>query len=430
MTSVGVVVLDTLRKDRFDEHFGWLTGRRFDNAWSTSHWTVPAHASMFTGLYPVEHGSHAKTERIRYEGKVLSERLREAGYTTKGFSSNPYVSPQFDFDRGFTSFTGSYRVRGLFDDIYNWWEFVSEHDHDGPTRYLHAVLDCLRSDCNTAKSLEHGLLEKLEAAELWEPTDSGAEEALEWARGLEPDENEFVFLNLMEAHAPYDEIPAAYDVDASLPDTFGLELLFDPPDETEVRRAYDAAVRYLSDVYRDVFDVLSRKLDYVVTLSDHGEMLGEHSLWGHLYGLYPELTHVPLVVSGRGVDDERRDEVVNLLDVHRTVLDVADVEAPSRGRSLLGEVTDRTCLFQSQGIIPHKLEDKRQKGYDIDAYDHPLNGVACEDGVGFETSAGWVPSGLRNRMEDVLETLERRDYRDDRDVSERTRKQLGYLGYS
>jgi len=48
-TSIALVVLDTLRKDSFDEHFDWLEGVRYDNAWSTSHWTHPAHGSLFTG---------------------------------------------------------------------------------------------------------------------------------------------------------------------------------------------------------------------------------------------------------------------------------------------------------------------------------------------------------------------------------------------
>lgn len=54
--NIALIVLDTLRKDSFDEHFDWLPGRRFENAWAPSHWTVPVHASLFTGHYPSEVG--------------------------------------------------------------------------------------------------------------------------------------------------------------------------------------------------------------------------------------------------------------------------------------------------------------------------------------------------------------------------------------
>lgn len=56
MGNIALVVLDTLRKDLFDAHFGWMPGERFEHAWSTTHWTAAAHASLFTGLYPSEAG--------------------------------------------------------------------------------------------------------------------------------------------------------------------------------------------------------------------------------------------------------------------------------------------------------------------------------------------------------------------------------------
>lgn len=71
--NVAVVVLDTLRKDAFDRHFEWLPGLQFDNAWSSSHWTVPAHGSMFTGKYPSETGVHAKNVLLDCEQPVLAE---------------------------------------------------------------------------------------------------------------------------------------------------------------------------------------------------------------------------------------------------------------------------------------------------------------------------------------------------------------------
>ncbi|WP_262180173.1 hypothetical protein [Haloarcula laminariae] len=68
MPNIAVVVLDTLRKDAFDGHFDWPPSVSFENAWSTSHWTVPAHRSLFTGQYPSETGVRARAERFDISG--------------------------------------------------------------------------------------------------------------------------------------------------------------------------------------------------------------------------------------------------------------------------------------------------------------------------------------------------------------------------
>lgn len=55
--SVALVVLDTLRKDTFDRHFKWLPGVNFEDAYAPADFTTPVDGSMFTGLYPSEHGA-------------------------------------------------------------------------------------------------------------------------------------------------------------------------------------------------------------------------------------------------------------------------------------------------------------------------------------------------------------------------------------
>ena len=80
--SVAIVVLDTLRKDTFDRYFEWVEGTVFDNAYSTSHWTVPAHASLITGKYGSEVGVHGKSRMFDYPGDTIVEKLQESGYTT------------------------------------------------------------------------------------------------------------------------------------------------------------------------------------------------------------------------------------------------------------------------------------------------------------------------------------------------------------
>lgn len=102
-TNVAVVVLDTMRKDTFDGNFSWLRSRgvSFDNAWSTSHWTIPAHASLFTGLYASEAGTHAKTRTLLSTESNLAGLLSEAGYLTRGLTADRTIASEWNFDAGY-----------------------------------------------------------------------------------------------------------------------------------------------------------------------------------------------------------------------------------------------------------------------------------------------------------------------------------------
>lgn len=441
--NIAVVVLDTLRKDAFERHFEWLPGQRFDNAWSPSHWTVPVHGAMFTGLYPSETGVHARNVSLDCPEQVLAERLADAGYTTRAFSCNPYVSPVFDYDRGFDEFTGSWRLRQLDPDLFDWSQFISETRGEGPTRYLRAVYRCLREDCRTLESLNHGFKMKLRD---WDYVDSidddGAAEALEYVRRTDFGSEEFLYVNLMEAHTPYDPPEAYKTVDVTL--GRGLEATIAEGDDRSVdvetvRQAYDDCVRYLSDVYEELFDVLTDEFDYVITLSDHGELLGEHGGWMHGYGLYRELTNVPLSIYGPDVAKGTTDDLVSLLDIHATVLDIAADEDSSRGRSLLNERERDSCLTEYHGFTPQKREKLHRSDIPaerIDEHDQTLRGVVFPDYYGFETPDTFLETGTGRddaresltQLTDELDTSEQRE--SERDLSEDVLSHLEDLGYA
>jgi arylsulfatase A-like enzyme len=405
MTSIALVVLDTLRKDAFDEHFGWLPGRRFERAYSTSHRTVPAHASLFTGRYAGQIGVGGGNERLTYEGRTLAERLADAGYTTRAYSANPYVSGQFGYDRGFREFEGGWRLRACDPDVFDWGVFISNSHSEGPSRYLRAVWECLRSDCDTVRSLRHGAaLKRYDSGFGPLEIDDGAREALSTVRETDFGEREFLFVNLMEAHSPYNP-PAEYRTGAA-PNFDGVRATVAGSADVEpgsLRERYDGSVRYLADVYRDLFAELRAEFDYVITLSDHGELFGEHGPWNHCYGVFPELTHVPLVVSGDedGLGDANgtvHDEtVVNLLDVHRTVLELAGADDESRGRNLLEEPAGRPLLTECHGLTPRhheRLAAEEVPRRTLRSFAEPVYGVAApETYYGYETRDGFVETG-------------------------------------
>lgn len=441
MSSVAVVVLDTLRKDAFDRWFEWLPGRRFEHAWSTAKWTMPAHASLFTGTYASEVGVNAKSEGFDCREPALCELLTDAGYVCRAFSANLMVSPVFQFDRGFASFDGTWRINVNSKGFSGWRELTDRSDAQSYTALLkHAVLGQYR----IAPSIRAGLLKRLSESSLptftYTDRDDGATTLLDSLHANVYEDTDFLFVNLMEAHAPYSP-PAAYCTasDASY-DEVAATLTDDEPNGEIVRAAYDGAVRYLADRYRQIFAELSRRFEYVITLSDHGELFGEHGSWRHLHGVYPEMTRVPLVISGDGLTGTCS-KTVSLLDVHRTVLDSMDTEGASRGQTLLGDVTDQFRLVEYEGLRAARLRKMAEAGYPpelIEQYDRPLTGLVGPDGYyGYETIDGWTESNSSgiDRPQAHLRALKRsvrtrsETPKTPRDVSDAVRARLEELGY-
>lgn len=439
MTRVAVVVMDSLRVDAFQDHFDWLPGTHFENAWSTSHWTVPAHGSLFTGLYPSEYGmTDAKSPHFSYPDP-LSVQLNETGVVTRAYSANAYISPKFGYSRGFNTFTGNFRMKRLLDDVVDWNTIIGETS-PGIERYVRSFWECLRSP-RPFESLRQGILLKAEEEGWWQPKDSGITCAIEWAKTL-PNEadDEFVFFNLMEAHTPYLELPDEYLAGFNrdeIPSHPNLEQVFNSTEDGErVREAYDLAVKYLANRYRELFEILQQKVDYVVTLGDHGEMLGEHDIWGHNYGLFEELTHIPLVVSDGSGSIEADDRLVSLVDVPATVRGLLNLDSrEDRGHSLLDPAYPGRdcCLLESQGL-PKELLTRLDEQYDVDEYDISLRGIVTEDGVGYETKDGWYQEteadvNLHERLEEEFEDLEVRES-SPTEIDEGTRRHLKDLGYA
>jgi arylsulfatase len=433
MANVAVVVLDTLRYDTFRAQFDWLPGREYTRAYATSHWTAPVHGSLFTGRYASEIGVHGQSPSLDCPDVVLAEALQEAGYRTRMYSANPQMAQYYDgWDRGFDEFVSYWSFDAYDDDAFDWGTCFEDLDPSGYRSYLRAVGRCLRSDCATLPSLRQGY-------ELYSRSDAdgGARSLLDRLRATDFGDDEFLFVNLMETHTPYHPAePDGEPVVVVAADAFADE----PVDFEAIRRAYDASAAHLSEMYRDIFAELSAAFDYVITLSDHGELLGEHGMVNHTFGLDPELVHVPLVVSGDGLDGSD-DRVVSLLDVHRTVADLAGVDVDSRGQNLLADPDPVDRLFEYHGLLPFHEQQFERKGVPEAAYrarEEPLVGfVAANGAYAYEThtrgfrSIGTFPDDPRERLDELVADLDERAV-DDTDVGvpESTRDRLEDLGYA
>lgn len=415
--NIALVVLDTLRKDRFDDHFDWIPGTRFENAWSTGHSTVLAHGSLFTGLHPSESGINMKSPTFDEGPPLLAELLSKGGYRTRMFSANVFISPAFGATEGIDEYHSSWRQKGLGDGIVDWGEFVTRTRGDGPLRFLRAIGVALSGEYRTIPSLKLGAKMKLRDAGLLD-LDDGARGALDFVRSADFGEDEFLFVNLMEAHTPYNPPGSNIDVE----NRFRASLTSFDGDPEKVRTAYDEAVAYLSGVYEEIYQELRESFDLVITVADHGELLGERGFWGHQYGVLPELTRVPLVIDD-GSSGGSTEELVSLLDVHATVLSAAsrdEAAEASRGIDIRGleEVAEREQphLTSYHGIGEKTRENLESEGFDADRLNVDLHGLVFGDDYWYQTFGGatWFSptegetgdgDGTVHRPEEHLEEL-------------------------
>lgn len=436
MTNIALVVLDTLRYDTFSKHFDWMPGERFTRTYSTSHWTIPAHASLLTGYYPSEVGVRAKAPSLDCKEPSLPELLHAVGYTTRMFSANLNIYQWDGWDRGFNQFVGPPSLASKSDNTLNWRTFLSETEATGYERYFRAIWECFRGDVETIPSLKEGIRMKRSQGS------PRAEAILDRVQNTDFGDNEFLLINAMDTHVPYYP-PQAYrstdePVKVHIDDSFANTV--DNP--SAVRRAYDEAAAYLSDTYQNIFATLLEDFDYVVTLADHGEMLGEHGRWEHGYGLYPELTHVPLVISGKELGNGVHDEVVSILDVHRTLVELANLEASSRGQDLLDSPVSHDSLVEYHGFFyRHKERLARDERFadQIEELDTPLDGFVTADGGyayqthdgGFQEIEAGLPEDLDAHLRELREGVERRSVEEEYpEIAPETAEQLKDLGYA
>lgn len=300
-------------------------GARFENAYATAPWTLPSHASMFTGRYPQELSADLRT-RLDDTYPTLAEVMRGDGYATGSFVANlSYCTWQYGLTRGFIHVDG-YPVSA-------WMLFTSTAI--GRRLYLQPWFRRL------AGAWQHPGAK---------PAARVNSEFLQWldrSRGRPF----FAFLNYYDAHHPALP-PAPFDTlfgrrpPVRSPD---IELAYDsvPPKELAERIAqYDGAIRYMDGQ----LDLLLRQLrdrglldnTIVVVLSDHGEHWGDHERLSHGNSLYRQLLQVPLVLRypARLQAGTRVVAPVSLRDLPATVLDLAG--SPQRdvlpGVSLVGTV--------------------------------------------------------------------------------------------
>ncbi|QZY00710.1 sulfatase [Halobaculum rubrum] len=340
--NVLFVVLDTVRKDRLGP-YGYDGGTTpgldafaeeatvFENAVAPAPWTLPVHASLFTGMYPYRHG--ADQENPYLEGATtLAETLSAEGYRTACYSSNAWITPYTHLTDG-------------FDDQDNFFEVMPGDLLSGPLAKAWKTMndnEALRTVADKLVSLGNVAHEYLASGE---GADSKTPAVIDRTRSFIDDseaagDDWFAFINLMDAHLPYHP-PQEY-VDEHAPGVDSTKVCqnskeynagardIDDEEWAAIRGLYDAEIAHIDDQLTRLFDWLKETDRWddtaVVVCADHGELHGEHDLYGHEFCLYDQLINVPLVIKHPDLEADRRADTVELLDTYHTVLDTLDVE--------------------------------------------------------------------------------------------------------
>lgn len=339
--NILVLMWDTVRADRMS-CFGYdeattpnadrlaAEGRRYVEVVSNSNWTLPSHASLFTGLYPDTHQAIGAKGWLDGGHDTLAERLAQSGYQTFLFSSNPFVSDKHNLDQGFE--TTGYTWESP------WIEAVHRHFTADPTR---------------GEPLKKNRLPIKDGA----PVIRSA--LLSWLDERDPDRPFFAFLNFMEAHWPWyptresrqrfmseELVEWSYQMDLSYrtryEQNFGFER-YEERDFAATSGLYDASLYELDHETGLLIDALRERglleNTVVVLVSDHGDNLGEHGMLGHEYSLHETLLSVPIVIRyPERLEPGPDPRPAQTVDLFPTLLDLAGIEAAGHdGVNLLEE---------------------------------------------------------------------------------------------
>lgn len=356
-----LVVLDTVRADHMDL-FGYerptmpllaaRAGRDFDvvmKSAAVSPWTLPSHASMFTGLYAWKHGAHRpsvldpdppdSSYPLRPDARVMADVMADAGYRTANVAANFAILSGFGLTAGFEY--ADITPGDLF--LYQRLSWLYRADLPGAPTLGYPVAYLSPS---WLRRQSGGLSDRTPPARRAPDITAAASGWLD-RNGSNPF---FLFVNYLDAHAPYLPVPedderfVARPADplpmSEIKQRFYAELTGGPKVGAEqlefVEGQYDAELVGLDRGLESLFADLEQRGLYddtlIIVTSDHGEAFQEHGIWGHETSVYESQISVPLLIklpSSYQGPDVLADPSMQHVDLLPTIAEVLGVDPPA-----------------------------------------------------------------------------------------------------
>ena len=395
-----LVVLDTHRADRLGSYGNQRSlspnldkfaaeSVLFEHAVAPAQWTVPSHASMFSGLYPTAHQVLQSAQRLSPKLPHVAQLLASAGYETVGFCNNPLVGILDNgLKRGFQEFYNYGGAVPSLPSVASTWPRPLAALTEGYTqllrRFSYPIQNFVgRSDLAFRISLTSWL------TPLWsklanfkgqnERSVADVVTFLEEREGRQTDKPLFLFLNLMETHLPF--WPPGEYIDQAAPyfrdskeardimRRWNREAyrwaapLGEPLGELEAQvlsDLYDAEVAYQDAYLGDLLRALGQRRKgrdtLTIFVADHGDGLGEHGYIGHAFVGYEELVHVPLLLHwpAAWADAARVSTPVSTRRLFHTMVEAAGVWPETMSTELVTEAKRLTLRHTVNGRDPEQ----------------------------------------------------------------------------
>lgn len=414
LPNVLLISIDTLRADALGSygnphgltpHIDALArdGVLFEQAITSAPWTLPAMASLFTGLYPRHHGAGIISNHRDPLGRsalpegswTLASALRARGHQTHAIVTNPYLSLRYGLGQGF--------------DIYANVTIESE-----------AFL-------SMADTTAFRLLKRLYPTLI--SGDRGAvvsDRAVKWLAQRRASKPFFLWLHYIDPHPPYSRAgvtanksfrgdlsfarpgDGAADITLTSPDVARLrsgEIRLSAAEKEGVRNLYRAEVQSVDAAVGRILGAIEAQGlsadTLIVCVADHGEEFWEHGGVEHGRTVYDEVVRVPLLMRWPGhlPAGRRVAAVARITDVAPTILDLIGIAAPSRvdGESLLpllgSQPAPRVALTENMLFAEERIgirtsdrnyvrwEDGKEEVYDLVADPQERIDLAGDTGV-------------------------------------------------
>ena len=333
----------------------------YENAVSSSYWTMPSIASLFTGMYTSGHGLVTDGDKLDKSLSTLPKTLVNHGYRCAAFVRNVYVSEYSGLNSDFQAFHSQSQI----DHLMKLASIISKRSvsHLRPPG-ITRLSDDLSNQCNPPNERFYSSLARCFDVLLDRGSNNFLRRFKTWLNECKK-RPFFAYFHIFETHSPY-RAPLRFAFKfLSLRDNIRklfvnhdhLKFLYGrcqmtPDDFRILVSAYDNAIHYADHLIRKIVRSLQKNGVYddtlLVVLADHGDNIGDHGLMFHYYCLYDTLIKIPLLIKfpNSTGPEGKISQVVQNVDIYPTILSLLGIDDTQvweqiQGNDLLGKASPR-----------------------------------------------------------------------------------------
>jgi arylsulfatase A-like enzyme len=492
------VVLDACRLDKLRSHAPTIVSLSESNLWfekaiAPAPWTIPSHASLFTGEYPHQHGTHSPNHGV--DPSPLVTALQNDGYNCYGVSGNGFVAHETGFDEPFDEFQFTADKYQIFSDGIAIGQYLKQYGQQHPTaprwqRYRSLVGAACRNDhpirsllnvgaagldqtvgrLGVTESIPHPLFNS-DNSYSYDPRRHTARIESILEHESTSDRPFFLFTNYMDTHRPY--MPPekwqreqfgrslSYNELRRLNETVAHPWTYidrytsnqiDSEDVELVRELYAGAVRSVDEEVSNLIELLERKglreETLVVVTADHGENLGEtdrmgRNRMGHEASMSDNVLRVPLLIAHPDLPSRSLHDPFSLKDLYSLFIEHRDGLSTALDRRFAAEERvvasqypafgDAEAMAEQYPNVPETIRNQRSTTHSVAGYSQGWKVVFSSDGSRYVWQNGEAMA-VEAVPEYILTTCEQHleslvRTRKEQSLSEDEKDRLQALGY-